>query len=199
MMMRYLSSAAAGIAATTALLYLMHFLIASSERVLTDPPDPLRVTWGIDIEETEAIRDSAPEPPKRHDLMPPELPPTEDQAGTDRITVSWKHTPTGPDTRTFNPDDFRFSNGPLVNVFKVQPTYPLPAVRRELEGYATVQFDVTEAGTVSNVVVIESTHRLFEKPAIEAAYRFRYKPQVVDGVPQITRGLLYRFRFEMNR
>lgn len=88
-------------------------------------------------------------------------------------------------------------DGPLVSVFLVSPEYPLRAAAQGLEGHVTVEYDVTEAGTVANVVVIESSHKVFETAATEAAYRFRYKPKIVDGVAQATRGLRNRFVFRM--
>ena len=62
----------------------------------------------------------------------------------------------------------------------------------------TVSYDVMANGTVANVVVIESSNRLFDAAAIEAAYRFRYKPRIVDGIAQETYGLLNRFVFKMD-
>ncbi|MGI9238023.1 MAG: energy transducer TonB, partial [Woeseiaceae bacterium] len=80
---------------------------------------------------------------------------------------------------------------------KVSPTYPSIAIARGLEGSVLVQYDVTTEGQVANVVVLESTHSLFNKAAIAAAYRFKYKPRTVDGVPYETEGLKNLFRFEM--
>jgi hypothetical protein len=39
---------------------------------------------------------------------------------------------------------------------------------------------------------------LFEKAALNAVYRFRFKPRVVDGVPQLSAGLQNLFRFEFS-
>jgi len=60
-----------------------------------------------------------------------------------------------------------------------------------------VQFDVDADGRVINVAVIEATHPAFARPAMRAAERFRYKARVADGVPVVTPGLRYRFRFEL--
>ena len=55
-----------------------------------------------------------------------------------------------------------------------------------------------KVGTVSNIVVIESSHQVFESSAIRAATRFRYKPRVVDGVAIATPAVrtLLTFRLE---
>ena len=60
-----------------------------------------------------------------------------------------------------------------------------------------VQYDVTTEGQVVNVVVLESSDRIFEKAAITAAYRFKYKPKTVDGIPYESKGLRNLFRFLM--
>ena len=54
------------------------------------------------------------------------------------------------------------------------------------------------AGSVTAVRVVESSDRVFERAALDAAKRFRYKPRVVDGVPQPVSGVRYLFRFEMS-
>ena len=90
-------------------------------------------------------------------------------------------------------------DGPLVALVRVQPSYPARAQARELEGYAVVEFTVLPDGTTTGHRIVESSHTVFEVPSIRAAERFRYKPRVVDGVPQATRGVRNVFRFEMDR
>ena len=90
-------------------------------------------------------------------------------------------------------------DGSLVAIVRVEPTYPLRAEESSLEGYVTVRFDVNADGTVSNVTVVSSSHRIFEKAAIKAASKFRYKARVVDGIAQATYGLQNRFVFKMER
>ena len=52
-------------------------------------------------------------------------------------------------------------------------------------------------GRVADAFVVESSSRVFEKAALGAAYRFRYKPRVIDGTAVATRGIQNLFRFEM--
>jgi protein TonB len=78
-----------------------------------------------------------------------------------------------------------------------RPIYPQEAASRGIEGYVTVEFVVDEQGNVGNVLVIDSSHRLFEKSAIQAAQRSRFRPRVVDGVAVATSGIRKRFRFEL--
>ena len=79
----------------------------------------------------------------------------------------------------------------------VQPDYPPAAVARDLDGHVVVAFDVSADGVVHNIRIIGSSHPIFERAAIRAAERFRYKPAVVGGVARETTGLRYRFTFRM--
>lgn len=90
-------------------------------------------------------------------------------------------------------------DGPLVAMVRVQPVYPRRALEMDLEGWVLVEFDVTSEGTVTNARVVESSHPLFEKAAVDTALKFRFKAQVVDGVARPTTGLRNLFRFEMER
>ena len=89
-------------------------------------------------------------------------------------------------------------DGPLVAMVRVRPVYPAAAAQRELSGYAVVQFDVLTDGTVANVAIVESSNRIFESSSIRAAQKMRFKPKVIDGVPQVSTGVQYRFTFEMD-
>ena len=45
-------------------------------------------------------------------------------------------------------------------------------------------------------VVLESSNGIFEKAAIDAAAKFRYKPQVVDGQSVDTPGVQHKITFK---
>ncbi len=58
----------------------------------------------------------------------------------------------------------------------VVPLYPHKARRERLEGSVTVCFDIKPDGKVTAAKVISSTHRWFEKPALEAMRRSTFVP-----------------------
>ena len=89
-------------------------------------------------------------------------------------------------------------DGPLIAVIRVAPTYPVAAEVRGLEGWVDVRFDVMPSGATTNIEVIGASDSIFEKSAIRAAQRFRFKAPVIDGVPRKATGIEYRFRFDMN-
>jgi TonB family protein len=75
----------------------------------------------------------------------------------------------------------RLGDGDYLSIVKIAPIYPSGALAQGLEGYVVVQFTVARSGAVKDVVVIESTDSLFEHAAIEAAYKFKYRPRIIRG------------------
>jgi protein TonB len=61
-----------------------------------------------------------------------------------------------------------------------------------------LRYTVTRSGAVRDVRVLESTHHVFEQPAIDAANRFKYKPRVVDGEAIDVENVTRVIRFELS-
>lgn len=84
-------------------------------------------------------------------------------------------------------------------VVKVAPIYPDRAIKEGIEGHVLLEFVVTETGTVRDVVVLEAEPSdVFERAAIKAVLKFKYKPRIVDGKPVETVGVRNRFAFEIS-
>jgi len=198
MFTRILTSAAAGIAVTTGLLFVMQYLIANGEKVVIEEREHSKLIFiALDKEEKLIV-----DPPTFERPEPPVIPPRTDLPETpDGDEIGFKPPGPTPPIPAGGPrlKRLNFGDGPLVNIFKVRPQYPMRAVTKELEGTVLVQYDVTTLGTVENVVVIESSNSTFNKSAIAATYRFKYKPRMVDGVAYETKGLRNLFRFEMEK
>lgn len=193
---RYLFAASIGLLVTGGLLYLMQLLVNAAPETVQEAGMRHNIGWIRLLPEEHLVVDTAhpvrpappaPTPPDpRHReqgpgpglVLPPVTPPAP--------------TVTGPGFAT------GLLDGPLVPVIIVSPEYPVRAATQGLEGQVTVRYDVTESGVVANVVVLESSHKVFEAAAVQAAYRFRYKPRIVDGVAQETRDLRNRFVFRMD-
>ena len=63
-------------------------------------------------------------------------------------------------------------------------------------GIVLLQFDITELGDTSNIIVIESSHGgLFNKKAIEDLSKWKYKPKIVDGKPIKQVGLTVQLEY----
>ena len=198
-MARYPTAALVACTVTAALFFVMQALVRISAAAPPEQPRTPTMLSMVDVEDSPLETRELRPPPER---LPPPPPP----AQTPR-NAEWEEpgqTPIGlppqrvPEPRE-RPKPGLAYDGPLVVVIKPQPVYPSRAITQGLDGYVDVEFDVTTAGTVVNPRVIASSHAVFEKAALDAALRFRFKARVVDGVPQPSFGLRNRFTFQMER
>jgi protein TonB len=91
------------------------------------------------------------------------------------------------------------SDGEYLPIVKVAPVYPRRALSRGIEGYVIVEFIVTKQGTVRDPRVIKAQpESLFDKAAVDAALKFKYKPRVVNGEPVEVAGVQNKISFQIN-
>ena len=69
----------------------------------------------------------------------------------------------------------------IAPIVRRPPDYPLEALKQRLAGNVQLKFDVTAAGFVENVSVVNSSDGQFEEPAIRALSAWRYLPRIVAG------------------
>jgi protein TonB len=198
MISRFFTAVTAGIVMTTLLIFVMHYLIEVSEAVESAPKARMVLTFLPQLDDTP-VKPHEPPPlrPVPPVAPPPLVPPTSPNSETPGIGIPLAPPP--PPVNQHVPGKLGTNNNPLINIISVQPSYPLAASQRGQEGHVIVSFDVTELGTVSNVVVVQSSSSIFNKAAIDAAYRFRYKARMVDGVPRPSTGLRKLFKFQMEQ
>jgi TonB family protein len=72
----------------------------------------------------------------------------------------------------------------------------LDALKQRLAGHVQLKFDVTAAGIVENVSVVDSSDPQFEEPAIRALSEWRYLPRIAAGKRVATTGIHTIIRFE---
>jgi TonB family protein len=82
-------------------------------------------------------------------------------------------------------------------IVKGAPDYPPRALDRGHEGFVVVQFTVTRNGSTRDLQIVESTNALFDRAAIEAVAKFKYRPRVIDGSPVEVPGVTTRIVFEL--
>lgn len=102
---------------------------------------------------------------------------------------------------------FRMRGGPSggiqgdreeVPIVRVRPMYPRSAAERMIEGWVTVKFTINETGGVSSPVVIAAKPtRVFDRAAIQAIRKWKYKPKVVDGKPVARHGITVKLKFNL--
>jgi protein TonB len=90
------------------------------------------------------------------------------------------------------------SDGEYLPIVKVAPVYPRRAQTRGIEGYVLLEFVVTKTGAVTDPVVIEaSPPGIFDRAAMQAALKFKYKPKVVNGEAIDVAGVRNLITFEL--
>ena len=182
---RYLFSVALGVVVTLSLLFVMNILIVTGNQALTTPRDRAKLEF-VRVKRNESlnVEEFQPEKPPKPPETPPETPP-QDLDNIDPNTPSINVAPptVSADTDIGGPGGMNIAEGDYLPIVRVAPVYPARALSRGLEGYVDLAFTVTTTGTVRDPVVLQSTSSLFERAAIRAVLKFKYKPRVVDGVP----------------
>lgn len=76
------------------------------------------------------------------------------------------------------------SDGDVVPIVRVEPSYPRDAIMRGLEGWVQVRFTINPDGSVSDPeVVAAEPPRVFNREAVRAILRWKFRPRIVDGQP----------------
>jgi protein TonB len=74
-------------------------------------------------------------------------------------------------------------DGGIIPIVTIAPNYPRKAAIAKIEGWVKVEFTITESGTVVNPKVVESKPvRIFDREALRAILKYKFKPKIVDGV-----------------
>lgn len=86
---------------------------------------------------------------------------------------------------------------PLV---RVDPDYPPRARQQGIEGWVDLMFTISPVGTVEDAQVIGSNPTyIFDQAALRAVRKWRYNPQIENGVAVARAGVKVRIRFEIPR
>jgi protein TonB len=75
------------------------------------------------------------------------------------------------------------ADGDIIPVVRIAPVYPRDAALAGTEGWVRIEFTITESGTVKNPQIVEAEPpRVFNREAIRAILKWKFKPRVVNGV-----------------
>ncbi|MEI7948975.1 MAG: energy transducer TonB [Gammaproteobacteria bacterium] len=90
------------------------------------------------------------------------------------------------------------SDRDVVPLVRINPEYPQRALSRGIEGWVTVQFTITETGSVADPIVVDAMPKgMFDEAALKAIARWRYNPKVEDGKPIVRKGIQTMLRFQL--
>lgn len=191
--MRYLISLALGIVIAFLLFALMDGLISGSDKGQVQGQDVKFVDF-IRVKRDETTRTKErqvpekPEPPKKP--PPPKLSaqqqdtrPTAPPMNINMPNIGASFAGTGP--YLGNPfTGAATGDGDLIPIVQIEPQYPREALTGCTGGVVNLHFTVLEDGSVEDPSVISSDPpRLFDRSALRAIVRWKFKPRIVDGRP----------------
>lgn len=91
-------------------------------------------------------------------------------------------------------------NSELIPIVRVNPTYPQRASQRGVEGWVVLEFNINTDGQVTDArVIANEPSGVFDRTALRAISRWRYRPRVVDGEPQEVEGVQVRLTFTLTK
>jgi len=177
----------------------MQLLIVTGKTALTDPRERHKLEFvRVKRNENLNVDDIIPEKPPKPPETPPETPPQDmDNVNPDAPTINIAPPTLVANTDIGGPGGMNIAEGDYLPIVRVAPVYPARALSRGLEGFVDLSFTVTTAGTVRDPIVLQSTSSLFERAAVRAVLKFKYKPRVVDGVPVDVPGVKTRISFQL--
>ncbi len=188
---RMLVSCLLAVAVTFSLFYLMVTLVFSNNDRVIDKDNLAGIHFGpVDIPEDAASKQRIkpkPPPPPKEPPPPPKM--QVDQANVEptilNLNIPKLDVPlvggSGLFLGNFAAVD-RTAEGDIIPLVRIQPQYPRDAQIKGTEGWVTIEFTITPVGTVTKPRVIDSKPpRIFNREAIRAILKWKFKPRVVDG------------------
>ncbi len=198
MVARFGFSVALGVVATFVLFLVMQALIKSDKSPF-DESIQGRIVDFVRVEEEMAIETKLrkPKPPPPPDEPPPNKPKATFDASSQSQGIDISQVNVDVELSIDHGAGFS-SDGEYLPIVKVAPVYPRRAQTRGIEGYVLLEFVVTRTGAVRDPVVLESKPPgIFDRAALNAALKFKYKPKVVNGEPIDVAGVRNRITFEL--
>jgi len=174
------------------LFLLMHGLISGGIDPDRDRENALRLDFiQIDQDELENIRERRkppePEPPKEPP-PPPKLEvqnqdrPQQDMPRIDmpRVSVGLA-SGAGPYLGNWSAGD-PSAEGDVIPIVRIEPQYPREALLDGISGWVEIEFTIEADGSVSDPKITGSNpRRMFDRNAIRAIYKWKFKPRIVNG------------------
>jgi protein TonB len=191
--MRFLLSIVSGVVVALLLFLLMHALIGGRDG-FERPPDTGRVVEFVRVRADEMVQTRERQVPKKP--PPPDKPPPPPQLQTQAPQQQVKQvldieTPDisvgftgGPVVAAGWQAGNNVGDGDIIPIVRIEPTYPRDALMKGLEGWVRIKFTIMPDGSVSDPqVVAAEPRRVFDREAIRAILRWKFKPRIVDGQP----------------
>ncbi len=200
MQSRYLLAILLAASITVALFLAMRYLIIGQDGELSEPPKGKVIDFvRLKQDETVETKKRMPKKPPKPEDPPPDMsaPQPQQDLAMDSAGLSFQADFT-TDTSLQGGLALESGDGEYLPIVKVAPIYPRRALSRGIEGFVIVEFTVTRNGSVRDPFVVEAEpENIFDKAALDAALKFKYKPRVIDGQATEVAGVQNKITFTM--
>jgi protein TonB len=199
---RYVIAGSLALTMTFLLFLGMQALIAGGNDVMTEPAKG-NVLDFIRLKQEEAVvkKERKPQKPAKPKEPPPQMtPPQMQQANPNANAVKSSFAADIQEGSGLSGGlSLDSGDGDYLPIVKVAAVYPRRAQSRGIEGFVIVEFVVTKTGAVSQAIVVKAEPEgVFDRSALDAVAKFKYKPRVVDGVAMEVAGVQNRITFEID-
>ncbi|HKK03392.1 MAG TPA: energy transducer TonB [Gammaproteobacteria bacterium] len=189
--MRFIISIGAGVLMALLLFLLMHTLIGGRDG-FQRPDDTGQVVDFVRVRAEEIVQTRERRVPKKP--PPPDKPPPPPELQTQAPQQQVKQvldieTPDisvgftgGPVVAAAWQAGDNMGDGDVIPIVRIEPNYPRDALLRGIEGWVRVRFTIMPDGSVMNPQVVDSNpRRVFDREALRAILRWKFRPRIVDG------------------
>ena len=187
-----------GAAMTFAAFAFMQYLISGEQRAPVKPGGDIIVEIFQAPEDSKVRHIQKIQPPPPMPKVPQKAPPLDTSA--DPVLAISDLTPVTIDD--FGGDINNTINRPTGDatpIVRINPKYPTTAARDGIEGWVQLSFSISPTGEVIDPVVINAEpKRTFDREAIRAIKRWKYRPKVIEGVAQLQTGQTVQLDFKLD-
>lgn len=200
LVLRLIFSTGLALLITLSLFIMMKFLITPDSALLVQTVRDLPVVALYEPPKETEVDTRQPLPPKP-EITPPEMRPS----SAEPIDTAAKIEPSG-----FSSVIEIVTDGPTLltglgekmatPLVRVEPRFPVDALRQGISGWVVLNFSIDETGSVSDIQVISAEPRsVFDREAIRALRRWKYQPQIINGKAVKQENLQVQLDFQLQQ
>lgn len=200
-MIKLLSSIGLAVIVTFGLFAFMASLISSDSVNIEPPLPPVIVEVAQLQEDTKAkiVEKVKLDPPQAPKPMPMSV--ITPDAANDTESLVYQAAPITISSGGTNMKQFQgMKSNEARPIVRVNPKYPSDAIRKGVEGWVKLAFDINKVGKVVNISVLDAQpKRIFNKAAKQALRKWKYQAKSVEGKAVYQKARTVQLDFKMEQ